>query len=107
MQAHDIIQREQSFQAKYGKKTNIEKNDVPERVSAEVTTGEKSQTKPAQKAPQYTIKNMSFPAKTPQHDKKDLLVHAAQCSWFKNDVIDSGFLNNKYVKDVNSNGMLI
>lgn len=105
MQAHDIIQREHTFQAKYGKKINTENNDVTERPNAEGTTGEDSSGQSSQKTPQYSFKNITFPAKTSQHDKKDLLVHASQCSSFKNDVLDSGVLNNKNFKDMKSNGM--
>lgn len=92
MQAHEIIHREHTFQAKYGKKMTSElDNDVNSDVTS--IDVKSPQVVRHEKMPQYAIKTFAFPPKTVQQDKKDLLVHAAQCNWFKNDIIESGILN--------------
>jgi hypothetical protein len=100
MQAHEILQRESKFQSKYGKRTE---NDLQEKGSY---IDDKTDDRPAsegpsiqakivrrEKKPQNYFKASGISGLTLKEDHRDLILHATQCRWMKNEIMESGLLN--------------
>lgn len=95
MQAHEIIHREHTFQAKYGKKQENDvkaKDQTSDTMSSDKTSIKSAQVVRREKKPQYSIRTMNFPTKNVKENETKLIAHAAQCSWFKTDILESGIL---------------
>lgn len=103
MQAHEILQRESKFQRKYSrrpessnqenKSTTDEKSDEKSLSAAEETVNQSKIVR--EKKPQNYFKAAGISGLTLKEDHKDLFLHATQCRWMKNEILESVLLKER------------